>query len=175
MKHLILLFLVFLPSQLNAGIEIELAVNKVRDCTLRVTHDAVPSWDTGAIIIKVFKIRNGVHVHCEVQEEEIYNVLNEALSTFNKSTHLKPVNSIMIGRLINFPWMVEYLKEASKTPPHKELSYREAEELVFHSPISEPFRNAAIENGFKPKGASCEKVMYFENGAVKDGLCFLSL
>jgi hypothetical protein len=170
MRHLILICLISLISIFcYAGIEHELLLEQYNECTIRVTHDATPDSTTGTILFRSFKIEEGIHYPCDINENIASISLNKAFQHYSLRSDLKPVTSVMLGRLIRYPWARNFLNTNSIT----KVSHKEFNQIIFDSPIIQPFRNALQNSNYDITGVSCEKVLYNESDFAIDGLCWL--
>jgi hypothetical protein len=170
MRLLITSFFVFLISNFcYAGIEHELLLEQYNECMVRVTHDATPDSKTGAIIFRAYKIENGIHYPCEINENITSTSLNNAFQNYISLSDLKPVTSVMIGRLIRYLWARSFLEKNSIS----KVTHAEFNKVIFNSPIIEPFKNAVNNFNYSITNVSCEKILYDENNFAIDALCWL--
>ena len=77
----------------------------------------------------------------------------------------------MLGRLIRHPWARRYLNK--NTIP--KLTHAEFNNVIFDSPIIEPFVKALQETDYNISNVSCEKILYNENDFAIDALCWLTI
>ena len=162
------------PLSSTAGIETELFLKQYDACTVRVQHDATPSSKTGVIVIRVFTEQDGVQARClSLDKKHITQSLGTALARYKKRADLKPVTSLMLGRLVNYPWIRTSLEAKAGAAPVKKLSREQFHAFVLKTERAAPFREALEEQGFRVTGANCEKLMFYRNGAPQDAMCWL--
>ncbi len=170
MRYLIPCFLIILfPNFCYAGIKHELFLEQYNECTIRITHDATPDSKTGTIIFRSYKIENDVYYPCEINENITSTSLNNAFQYYVSRSDLKPFTSLMIGRLIRYPWARSFLANN----PIPKVTHAEFNKIIFESSIIEPFKNAINEFNYNITDVSCEKILYNENNLAIDGLCWL--
>lgn len=170
MRQIILSLLIILFYELcYAGIENELLLEQHNECTIRITHDATPDSETGTIIFRSYKIKDNVHYACEINENTVSISLNNAFQYYVSRSDLKPVTSVMIGRLIRYLWARSYLENN----PVPKVTHAEFNKIIFDSSIIEPFKKGISEFNYNITNVSCEKILYDENNLAIDGLCWL--
>jgi hypothetical protein len=171
-RHLILICLFSLISNFcYAGIEHELLLEQYNECTIRVTHDATPDSTTGTILFRSFKIEEGIHYPCDINENIASISLNKAFQQYSLLSGLKPVTSIMIGRLIHYPWAKDYLKNN----PISKTMHQEFNNTLLNAPIITPFKHGLVNHHYNIIGVSCEKILLNKQGHVTDAMCWLEL
>jgi len=162
-----------LSSSGHAGIETELFSAQYGECTARVIHDAVPYSQTATIVFKSYRVADGVHHPCALSGQDARDSLDRALAGYLMKAELKQVTSIFIGRLIHYPWVVKTLEEGAGSGKRGHLSHKEFNKLVFGSETIRPFKQAVEEHGYAVTSISCEKLMFYRNGAPRDAMCWL--
>jgi hypothetical protein len=160
---------IFFSNFCYAGVEHELLVEKQNECTIRITHEATPDSETGSIIFKSYKIEDNIHSPCETSEASVSIFLNKAFQQYSSHSDLKPITSIMIGRLIRYSWAKDLLKQS----PIPKISSQEFNKEILFSPIIKPFQKAIKEFNYRVTDVSCEKTLYSEKGFAIDALCWL--
>lgn len=170
MRYSILCFLIILTSNFcYAGIENELLLEQYDTCTVRITHDATPDSKTATLVYRTYKVIDDIHQPCDINQEVVYKSLKESFNHYLNNAELKPVTSIMLGRLTRYPWARSFF---DKNPVAK-TNHQEFNNIILSSSIIEPFKNAANDSNYSITGVSCEKILYNENNFAIDGLCWL--
>ncbi len=172
MHHLTLSFLIFLiPNICFAGVEKELFLKQYDSCTVRITHDATPDSKTGVLIFRSYKVSNGLHQPCDIDQEIAFNSFKDGFKIYLSSPDLKPITSIFIGRLIRYPWARHVLK----TNPISKTDHQGFNKIILGTSIITPFENAVNDFDYKITNVSCEKMLYDKYNFAIDGLCWLIL
>ncbi len=172
--YFIVWFGVIWPGLSQAGIEAELFLKQYEACTVRIYHDATPDATSGVLVIRPYLEKDGVHERCEsLDKKHITQSLTQALQAYKKRDDLKPVTSLMLGRLVNYPWIKTTLAAQAGVPSVKKLSRRQFNAFVLKDEMMTPFKQALELQGFRLTGASCEKLIFYDNGAPQDAMCWL--
>ena len=174
-KYLALSLALALPVICFAGIETVLIEEQQGECTLRVTHDATPSSEIGTIVFRSFTVKDGLHFHCEPTKTQVIESLGKGIAIYLSDENLKPVTSIMVGRISRFPWVNLAWQAKARSGTYAKMSSTEFNAFVASKDISQPFEKALSDNGLEFDGASCEKIQFYENGYPMDALCWFKI
>jgi hypothetical protein len=174
-KLILLMGAIVFSTRVMAGIEVVLLEQQYENCTIRVTHDATPSSTIGTLVFRSYILVNRIQHYCFVEADQVEHSLGEAVARYRSNTGLKPVTSILVGRIGRFPWVKAAWEIDGAQGSFTRLSHRQFNERVNRQDISGPFGHALRENGLSLGGASCEKLQFFENGAPMDALCWFEI
>lgn len=173
-KSTLLIILMLLSYNAHAGIETILLDKSHGDCIIRITHDAIPTSKTGSIVFRSYKLLNGVHEPCPPQKNDISTSLDSAFEVYRQK-QLKPATSIFIGRLIHYPWVVDYL--ATQGPVLDKTTGQDRTGLfnnsAFLDEVLMPFQTATAKHHYKIDKTECEKILVNHQGIITDALCWL--
>lgn len=170
MNYFFLLLILF-SHVCYAGIKNELLLKQYDECIIDISHSATPDSVTGTIIFKSYRIKEGIHYPCYTNEKNVSASLKKAIQYYSSRTDLKPITSIMIGRLIRYHWIKDYLENN----PAPKSNHQEFNKIIFNSSIIEPFKNALDVHNYYLTDVSCEKILINDEGFSIDALCWLEI
>jgi len=174
-NNFILALVLAFPTICCAGIETVLVEEQQGICTIRVTHDATPSSETGTIIFRSFSVLDGLHIPCEPTKSQVIESLAKGIAIYLSHEDLKPATSIMVGRISRFPWVNSAWQAKASSGTYKKMSSIEFNALVGSKNVSQPFEIALNKNGLEFAKASCEKIQFYEGGYPMDALCWFEI
>ena len=157
----------------NAGVETPLLLETQGDCTVSVVHDATPDSITGTLMFRSFLLLDGLSHPCDLSRTQVSASLGRGIAAYRAQVELIPVTSIFVGRVSRYPWVRSAWQEQGSTGSFEKLGFDAFNALVGSASIAQPFTDALRVNGLKSGGASCEKLMFHDNGAPLDGLCWI--
>jgi hypothetical protein len=172
---LVLVPVLIFPTICFAGFETVLVEEQQGNCTIRVVHDAVPSFENGPILFRSFEVIDGVHYPCAPTRFQVTSILGKAIAKYISHENLKPATSIMVGKISSFPWVKSDWQTKGQSGTYEKMSITEFNALVSSKAISQPFEIALNINGLEFDGASCEKIQFYENGYPMDALCWFKI
>ncbi len=164
-----------LPTASYAGIETLLIGEQQGNCTIRVTHDATPSSMFGTLVFRSFVVIDSVHHPCAATKSHVRETLSKGIAQYIAYNNLKPITSIMVGKISHFPWIKSDWLNKSQSGSYEKMSRSDFNALVSSEAISEPFKTALNKNGLEFDGASCEKMQFYDNGHPMDALCWFKI
>lgn len=165
-----------LACSAQAGIRTPLLELTAGKCSIRIHHDATPSAKTGVIIFRSYKIVAGIHQPCPPSTNQTRDSLRTAMGTLTRKK-LKPVNEIMIGRIMYYPWIQQYLATQPAYPGKVTQTYRNSlfNNRKFLNETLKPFQDALVDYRLKINKTRCEKILINKQGVATDALCWLHL
>lgn len=172
-RRLLIVAILFVSPNCFSGVESQLLSTELNGCKIDISHSAAPGASSGTVLFSSYKVIDGIHWACEITKNAVTQSLKEGISILNTSDNLVPVSSIRIGHIRHYKWALESFKEQSTKEKRDHISNREFGFLVASEVFSAPFSSALKANGFNLKGADCEKVSFYSNGAPEDGFCWL--
>ena len=157
----------------SAGVETPLLLETQGECQVRVVHDATPDSTTGTLVLRAFQLIDGLAYACDVGPAQAAASLGRGVAAYLAQGDLKPATSVFVGRIGRYPWVREAWRLESGTDFRSRLDTDAFNALVGSEEIARPFTEALRMHGLEPGGASCEKLMFHDNGAPMDGLCWI--
>ncbi len=141
--------------------ETVIAATKVGECELRV--EVYDQWHT--LRLRAFHPQA---TGCDIGRESILAILDEAFSKIRSPQLEKSYTSLSLGRLIDYPWMCQYLANAARTdsgwdsrkgkPVAMDVNKYVAS-LLFRKELLAPIEAVLAKNGYSLTGVSVEKVL----------------
>ena len=169
-----MLALCFTPPS-HGGVQTVLLERAYQECMVRVIHDAAASAGSATLVYRVYRSVAGLHQPCELDRDSSEQSLRHALIEYRARPWLPPIASIMIGRMNRYRWVREQWAAASKDDQHQAPSDPQVNARVGSPAVSGPFARALRSTGFVLDSASCEKVLRYQNGALRDAMCWLHI
>ncbi|WP_321495198.1 hypothetical protein [uncultured Desulfobacter sp.] len=156
---LISIFLIF-PTIVWSQ-ETVIAATKVGECELRV--EVNDQWHT--MRLRAF---HPLSTGCDIGRESMLPILDEAFSKIRSPQLDRSYASLYLGRLIDYPWMCQYLANAARTnggwdsrkgkPVAMDIN-KYVSSLLFRKELLAPIIDVLAKNGYSVTGVSVEKVL----------------
>jgi len=172
-RNILLVLSVFLSASCFAGVDTILHFSEIENCKIEVSHSATPKSKTGTILFSSYKTINGINMTCNIGKKAVIKSLSHALSVLATKENLANVTSVRIGHIQYYKWVKAYLESKANSTTRERIGYKKFNELIVTDVISKPFQVALQNSDFKLNSASCEKRVYYSNGAPEDGFCWL--
>lgn len=141
--------------------ETVIAATKVGECELRV--EVSDQWHT--LRLRAFHPRA---TGCDIGRESMLPILDEAFSKIRSPQLERSYASLSLGRLIDYPWMCQYLANAARTdggwdsrkgkPVAMDIN-KYVSSLLFRKELLAPITAVLAKNGYSVTGVSVEKVL----------------
>lgn len=170
-----------LPDWSIAGVSSLLHEAQFDDCTITISHDAVPG-SSGTIDIRAFKNKNS---RCAVEKSQVSEALNDALKKYKTRGDLSEIEGIFLGRLsVTYTWMSKYLTlissnddkwDAKSGKPNNTSINKYVNSVLHSSEVLKPFSQALHHFGYKIIRVSCEKILINKDKLPYDGMCWISI
>lgn len=169
----VLIALLMAPAGAVAGVETPLLIEIQGECTVRVVHDATPDSTIGTLVFRSYRLVDGLSFPCDLTPAQASASLSRGVAAYKAQPELKPVGSVFVGRIERYPWVRSSWQAESLAQSREQLDIEAFNRLVGSAEIGGPFNDALRVNDLEPNGASCEKQMYYDNGAPMDGMCWI--
>nr|WP_320192972.1 hypothetical protein [uncultured Desulfobacter sp.] len=141
--------------------ETVIAATKVGECELTV--EASDRWHS--LRLRAFHPRA---TRCDIGRESILPILDEAFSKLRSPQLERSYESLFIGRLVDYPWMCQYLANTALTdggwdsrkgkPVAMDIN-KYVSSLLFRKELLSEIMAGLAKNGYSVTGISVEKVL----------------
>ena len=128
-------------------------------------------WETLSI-----RIYNPKFAECTVQENDLFDFLNKALTKLPEKKPDITYKSIYMGRIIEYPWISKFLADSAKACPNWSVVKGKAIKGNNHTLVSDilnckyiinPFNEQLRLIGYKTAGVSVEKILISTGKPIK--------
>jgi len=137
------------------------------ECRLQL--EATPEWNTLRL-----RVHNPANTACGIDKETVAAALRDAFSQRGLPSADNGYTSLSIGRLVEYPWLSQYLADAARNDPGFDLKKgkprakdlnKYVADLLRRDDALKPLSDALDGGGYEISGVSVEKVLV---GGSKD-------
>jgi len=156
-----LVLALFLSAGTASSEDLVIVSSSVGECTLRVESNE--AWRTLRMRAHHPKQRD-----CRIDQASVVAVLRAGFSKTETPKLEGPYSSLFIGRLIDYPWLCQYLAttaysdrgwDSKKGNPLAMGINKYVAQLLFRKEVVTPIESALGKGGYKVAGVTVEKVL----------------